>query len=157
MGSLPHTSPALFMCPVYLIRLSRGEGKKFCCHFCHEGSDPPQASQISLRTLTSLFYRDPSLNQHNWIRRRKTSSWFCFALFVFFYIANMQTKPEWSRIKPSPSGLCVSKGFSHSLKERERQKYHVGNLKQTKDIANICMSWFGGDGASRTSQDVSDA
>lgn len=69
----------------------------------------------------------------------------------------MHIKPECSRIKPSPPGLCVSTGFSRSLKQRERQKEHVGNSKQIKAVVNICTSWFSGDGASQTSQDVSDA
>lgn len=56
MGSLPHTSTTLFMCPVYLMCPSRGKGKKLCCHFFNEDSSPPQALQTLPGRFTTLFH-----------------------------------------------------------------------------------------------------
>ena len=84
----------------------------------------------------------------------KTFGWFYFAFFS--YIPNMQIKFDWYKIKPFPSVWKLGLP-SQPQTARKKQKQHVGNFKETKATANLCISWFSGDGASQTSQDVSNA
>jgi len=85
MGWLPRTSLSLSMRPVYLIRPSGGEGKKWCCHFCCEGGSPPQALSVSPEGL-QVFCRGSRLNQQSWICRGKTWRYIHIYIYTYIYI-----------------------------------------------------------------------
>lgn len=76
-------------------------------------------------------------------------------LFIKLYTKYVKLKQNDTKQTLLIRALCkLGLQPQHSEKGAEVTR---GNLKKTKAIGNICISWFSVDGASQTSQDVSNA